>query len=351
MSLLRGAGRGRSFFRFLFAVAWLAASWFLSERAAHGFTHGAVYPLLRNLFEVFLLILGYSYMELSWEDARDPLRAMGLATRPGAAGEFALGAALGWGMVTAVFLVIVFAGTFYVQLSNSSGAWSRLVLQVLVLGAGSLAAEIAFRGYPFQKLVQATGPWTATILAGIFFGLLRMETPGATAAAMWISAVAAVLLSVAYLRTRALWLCWGLHFAWLASIGILFGQPLAHNRHASSVVRSYVDGPTWLTGSEYGPEASLITLIVLWIGLYVLVRVTRDLAWKYTRPELKPAGIPMDGNRPPAVPQPIVHEQPKTGLIQILSPNPAPETHPQSASQPPASFPSAESKDRQPDVN
>ncbi len=346
MSLLRGAGRGRSFVRFLFAVVWLAISWFLSERAAHGFTHGAVYPLLRNLFEIFLLVLGYSYMELSWEDARDPLRAMGLATRPGSAGEFALGAALGWGMVTVVFVVIVLVGTFYVQLSNSSLAWGQLVLQVLVLAAGSLAAEIAFRGYPFQKLIQSTGPFTATILSGIFFGLLRMETPGATAAAMWISAVAAVLLSVAYLRTRALWLCWGLHFAWLASIGILFGQPLAHNRQASSVVRSYVDGPTWLTGGEYGPEASVITLLMLWIGLYVLVRATRDLARKYTQPELKPAGIPMDGNRPPAIPQPVVQERLKTGLVQIVSPNPAPEAHPQPASEPASSLPPEESKDR-----
>ncbi len=300
MSLLRGPGRGRSFLRFLLAVAWLAVAYVLSEKAAHGFTHGAAYPLIRNVFEIFLLILGYSYMELSWDNQHDPLQAMGLAMRPGAAGEFALGAALGWGMVAAVFLVLVLTGNFYVRLSDSALAWVQLVLQIFILATGSLAAEIAFRGYPFQKLIQAAGPFSATLLAGIFFGFLRLETPGATAVALWISAVAAVLLSVAYLRTRALWLGWGLHFAWLASIGILFGQPLAGSRHASSVIRSYVDGPTWLTGGEYGPEASLITLLVLWIGLYILIRITRDLAWRYTHPQRKPSGTPMEIKNPGA---------------------------------------------------
>jgi hypothetical protein len=57
------------------------------------------------------------------------------------------------------------------------------------------------------------------------------------------------------------------------------------------VIRTYVDGPAWLTGGEFGPEASLIALIVLWLGLYILIRMTRDLAWKYGQPEIKPAGL------------------------------------------------------------
>ena len=328
MSLLRGPGRARSFVRFAFAVAWLAASYFLAEKAAHGFTRGAAFPLIRNLFEIFLLVIGYSYMEIAWDDARDPIRAMGLVARPGAAGEFALGAALGWGMVTVVFLVIVLGGTFYVQFANSSWAWGRLVVQIFVLASASLAAEIAFRGYPFQQLVRAIGPFTATVLAGVFFGLLRLATPGSTPAAVWISAVAAVVLSVAYLRTYALWVCWGLHFTWLASMGILFGQPIAGSRQASSVVRSYVDGPTWLTGSEYGPEASLITLLVLWIGLYVLIRITRDLAWKYTRPE--PVFIPMPPLQP--APRASIEQASRDPLVHGITAAPS-EPHPQPRSE------------------
>jgi hypothetical protein len=153
--------------------------------------------------------------------------------------------------------------------------------------------------------------------------VLRVATPGSTPTAVWIGAVAAVLLSVAYLRTHALWLSWGLHFAWTASIGILFGQPLAGSRQVSSVIHTYADGPTWLTGGEFGPEASLIVLIVLWVGLYFLVRMTRDLAWKYGQPEITAAGIPMDLSHPmhPAPPAaasaPSVEAPRAGGLVQI----------------------------------
>lgn len=323
MKLFHGPGRVRAFLRFLAAVAWLLLAYLLAVKAAHGFSRGTAFPLVRNLFDIFLLVIGFGYMELSWENTREPLRAMGLGKRAGRAGEFGRGAALGWGMAVAVMLLVALLGHLYVQLWSSPQAWGLVVLQLLTLAAGALAGEIAFRGYAFQRLIDAIGPWLATILAGIIFGLLRMETPGATPAAMWISGVAAVLLSVAYLRTRALWLSWGIHFAWLASIGVLFGQPLAGSRETASVIQTYADGPWWLTGNEYGPERSLITLAILWIGLYILVRITRDLAWKHSRPELKPAGIPMDLGHPmhPA-PPPQAASAPTPpaavgGLVQI----------------------------------
>ena len=323
MSLLRGPGRGRAFLRFLLAVAWLGVAYYLSLIAAHGFSRDAAFPLIRNLFAIFMLIVGYGYMEMAWDNQREPLRAMGLARRPGVLREFAMGAALGWGMVAVVILIAALGGTFYVQLFGSAHAWGQLILQTLALAAGALAGEIAFRGYPFQKLIGATGPFIATILSGIFFGVLCLKIPGATPTAAWTSALAAVVLSVAYLRTYALWLSWGLHFAWVATIAVLFGQPLAGDRHASSVIHTYVDGPTWLTGGEYGPEASMVGLIVLWAGLYILIWMTRNLAWKYGQPELKPAGIPVELSHPmhPAAPPPAASapptEAPRAGLVQI----------------------------------
>lgn len=279
MSLLRGPGRRREWLRFVLAVIWVAVAFFLAGRAAHGFTHGAAFPLLRDIFEIFLLLIGFSYMALAWDNQRQPFPVLGLPVRPGAGQEFALGAALGWGMVTAVFLVILLVGHFYVRLTGSLTAWRLLALNIVSLAATALAAEIAFRSYPFQKLVRAVGPVAATLIAGAVFALLKLQDSAATPAAMWISGMAAILLCVAYLRTHALWMCWGLHFSWLAAVALLFGQPLAGDRQASSVVRSYVDGPLWLTGGEYGPAASIVALIAFWVGLIVLFRVTHRLPW------------------------------------------------------------------------
>ena len=334
MSLFQGQGRGREFLRFLAAVGWLLLAYFLAEKAGHGFSRGIAFPLIRNIFDIFLLIIGYGYMELAWENTRQPLRAIGLGMRAGWGREFAMGAALGWAMVAVVILLVALGGHLYIQLWTAPAAWGRLVLQLFVVATVALAEEIAFRGYAFQKLVAAVGPFAATLLAGIFFGLVRVQAPAATSAAVWVSGMAAILLSVAYLRTHALWLCWGLHFAWLAAIGILFGQPLAGSRTASSVIQTYADGPTWLTGAEYGPEGSVITLVLLWIGLYFLFRITRDLAWKVNQPVLRPAGIPMDLSHPmhPAPPPPAasapVQSGPAGGLVQIAPAPPPPRQAP-----------------------
>ncbi len=298
MSLFRGPGRGRIFARFVLAVAFFIVAKFLADQAAQGFSVGIALPLVRNVFLLFLEIIGFGYMGLAFDGTRQPLRAMGLARRPdqrlGWLREFALGAALGWGMMVAVALVLALAGILYVHFSWGSRAFFLLMMQLCGLATGALASEIAFRGYPFQKLIEAFGPFTATVMACIFFGLLRMESPSAGTAGIWVSGIAALLLSLAYLRTRALWLSWGIHFAWLASMGALFGLPMAGNTAAATVVQTDTYGPRWMTGGDYGPEAGWLAFLALMIGVFVLLRITRELSWRVNQPELKPVGIPVD---------------------------------------------------------
>ena len=47
--------------------------------------------------------------------------------------------------------------------------------------------------------------------------------PGTTRTTSVVSFVFAIVLSVAYLRTRALWVSWGLNFGWKASRALVFG--------------------------------------------------------------------------------------------------------------------------------
>jgi multisubunit Na+/H+ antiporter MnhB subunit len=176
-------------------------------------------------------------------------------------------------------------------------------VELVTLLVASLANEVVFRGYPFQRLMEAVGPFSATLLACIAFGWLRSETPDAGTAGIWVSAAAALLLTLAYLRTRALWLPWGLHFAWLASMSVLFGLPLAGNTDSSTVIQTNAYGPHWLTGGDYGPEGGWLAVWVLLAGVFVLLRMTRQIAWRMQQPVLHPAGIAVEiGHHPPASP-------------------------------------------------
>ena len=169
-----------------------------------------------------------------------------------------------------------------------------LLLDIAVLLVAALVEEVAFRGYPFQRLIEAVGPALATVFASALFAVVHITNPDATLASTLVTMFAGWLLSLAYLRTRALWLPWGLHFAWNASMGLLFGLPVSGLRIFSPVISTNANGPFWLTGDGYGPEGSGLAAIVLLIGLAVLTRVTRDFAYQYAQPVIIPGGMPVD---------------------------------------------------------
>jgi uncharacterized membrane protein (UPF0136 family) len=109
-----------------------------------------------------------------------------------------------------------------------------------------------------------------------------------------VSLALGLVLSTAYLRTRALWLSWGLNFAWKASRALLFGLAVSGVNSHSPVVQGDPMGPFWLTGGGYGLDGSWVVFFVLLAALPVVFRVTRELDFKYNAPVIVPGGIPVD---------------------------------------------------------
>ena len=128
----------------------------------------------------------------------------------------------------------------------------------------------------------------------MMFAAMHLVNTNASAASTLVTILAGWLFSIAYLRTRALWLPWGLHFAWNASMGILFGLPVSGLTIFNPVITTNAVGPKWLTGGGYGPEGSAVAVFVLPVLMIVLVRVTRDYAHRYAQPVIIPGGIPVD---------------------------------------------------------
>ena len=81
-------------------------------------------------------------------------------------------------------------------------------------------------------------------------------------------------------------------------MGPLFGLPLSgyhgFSNGFSPVVQSLPLGPDALTGADYGPEGSLVAVLVLCFGLWLIMRVTREYASRFGFPEIIPGGIPVD---------------------------------------------------------
>jgi uncharacterized protein len=138
---------------------------------------------------------------------------------------------------------------------------SFFYVSVLLL-AGAAGEELLFRGYGFQVLVSNLGPFSAIIPVGVVFALLHNANPHASQLGIANTAGFGILFGYAYWRTRDLWLPIGLHFGWNVALP-LFGV----NVSGLKIVLTghemvWTSGALW-SGGEYGPEASLLTALVL----------------------------------------------------------------------------------------
>jgi membrane protease YdiL (CAAX protease family) len=117
------------------------------------------------------------------------------------------------------------------------------------------------------------------------FAAAHLRNPNVVAGFTFINtALAGAWLAVAYLRTRSLWLPFGLHWSWNWAQASLLGLPVSGiQRFASAPLLKGVNlGPDWLTGGAYGIEggaactlALLVSIIVIWrLKLFACVDVT-----------------------------------------------------------------------------
>ncbi len=290
-----------SFFERFRALAWFfgAAAWFLfsdliADRASQGLSLGDAQELLHRTFLLFLLILGYTLLSRLGQRRMAGATAMGLAKRPGRRGEFALGAALGWAAVVICVLPAALIGGLAVTAFTSPHQFYVAVLDLIALAAGTLAIEVAFRGYGFQRLVEAMGPVVATLFMALIYAVWRTHGAETSTASVLVSFFLGWALALAALRTRAVWVSWGLHFAWVAAMTMLFGLPVAGSMNYSPILATNARGPAWVTGGFQGPEGSAFAVIVSFALLFAVVKATGELKHRYGYPEIVPGGIPVD---------------------------------------------------------
>jgi hypothetical protein len=314
---------------FFTGLLWLLASHAVAVRAAAGlsarFNAIVAQPALSELFFLFLLLVGFTLLSWVGLGPGSVAEANALPDRPSAPREWLVGAAIGWAALLVAVLPMVLAGSLHPQFWAAPRAWEIAFLSLLALAIGSLANEVAFRGFLFRRLIEATGPFAATVLLSGLYAVLGFLRPNATALGFVVTFLAGLLFSTAYLRTHALWLGWGLHFAWAASTAVLLGLPIGGQLFYSGLIQTSVSGPLWLTGGAYGPEGAIFTAIVLLGALAILYRATRDYAWSYTQTPIVPAGYPMD------VPPPAEH----TRMEQAAAPPPLVQIAPVAAATPP----------------
>jgi len=235
--------------------------------------------LFYRLFTTLALLAGFSGMLYVFDRHRDRLLArMGLGLDGPWLRQSLVGTALGAAMVALAVGAIAALGNLQLHWIGggrpSSALAGLLALQLAVLAVAAMLEEVAFRGYPFQRLVESVGPAWALIIFNGLFGAIHLGNPHASSWGFLNTVAIGTVLGVAYLRTRALWLPWGIHFGWNATLGVAFGLPVSGTPQFQTLIAGIAEGPQWLTGAGYGIEASATGAVVILLGLAGVVGVT-----------------------------------------------------------------------------
>ena len=173
----------------------------------------------------------------------------------------AAGALLGLLMMAALMSILAVTGLYNVTVVGGAPAWTGLGLAL----QAAVTEELWMRALLFRLLWRAVGPAPAYALAALVFAALHLPNPGANALSVATVAVAGLMFCALYALTGRLWLPIGLHLTWNFSQGYLFGATVSGDSLGSSIAVSTArpGAPAWLTGGEFGPEASLFALLLV----------------------------------------------------------------------------------------
>jgi membrane protease YdiL (CAAX protease family) len=181
------------------------------------------------------------------------------------------GALLGSGLFLALMLIIGMFGGWQDMVWGSVGGF------LATFGATASVAtieEVLFRGILFRIMEERTGTVITLAVSSVLFGLTHLVNVNAT---LWgtisIGLTGGAMTAAAYVATRSLWLPIGLHFAWNFTHAGIFGVALSGSDEApQGLLHTTLSGPSVLTGGTFGPEASLMALLVCLVPTVVVLR-------------------------------------------------------------------------------
>jgi uncharacterized protein len=189
----------------------------------------------------------------------------------GALPELGAGLLAGFVLFSGMTAIVALLGGFEVLgwRGNAGDIWTWLAIAVV---SGTLE-EVLFRGILQRHLEAVFGSWIALGITSALFGLGHIFNPDATwFAAFAIAVEAGILLGAAYMLTRRLWLAIGLHAAWNFTQGWVFSVPVSGGEVPLGLFITRRAGADWLTGGDFGLEASVVAMAVATLAGVLMLR-------------------------------------------------------------------------------
>jgi membrane protease YdiL (CAAX protease family) len=269
-----------------------------------------IWQLLTNIFFFGFVILGFEgsynnflvnksislfavvvsvYLARRFLDHRSFV-SLGLKFNPRAIGDILVGVTIAGLMMLLIFVLelmfgwLEFEGFVWELKTEQSVLYSTLEM-FLLFCIVAVDEELLSRGYQLQNLEDGINlPW-GVIISSVIFAFMHSKNPNFTIAA-WLGLFAAGLfLGMAYVLTRQLWLPIGLHLGWNFFEGTVFGFQVS-GLETFRIIEQTVHGPVFITGGFFGPEAGVILIPALVLGIVLVYLYSRSRNTHLSKPKM-----------------------------------------------------------------
>jgi membrane protease YdiL (CAAX protease family) len=208
---------------------------------------------------------------------RKPFGAIGLLLHPGTFREFGVGCLLGFLMISGVFVVELMVGFVHIEWRGYSvlECMGILGLSLVSFAVAAFVEEIIFRGYAFQTLIQWITFLPAMLAFSLLFSYAHYFNPHVTVLSLLNVGLAGIWLSIAYMKTKSLWLPFGLHVSWNFAQTSVYSFPTSGGSFEGQKLSDLIQtGPEWVTGGAFGPEGGVLATLALLICTWFILKST-----------------------------------------------------------------------------
>lgn len=175
------------------------------------------------------------------------------------------GLVIGTGLMLLPALILTLLGLVEWKLNDPSIV--ILIPSIINMLGFALAEEFLFRGFIFQRLIDGLGKWPAQVLIGSLFLLTHLDNPGMNGTSMVIASAnifaASILFGITLIKTNRLAMPIALHSMANIVQGQILGFSVSGNQHASLFTPIFKSDIVWLTGGNFGLEASAVGLLTI----------------------------------------------------------------------------------------
>lgn len=216
---------------------------------------------------------------------RRPVAELSLRQAPA---ELLIGSAIGAALIGLIIGLLWLFGWVVIEPQPVS----RIALALRDSIRSGVVEELLLRLVIFRLLWRAVGVWPALAVSAALFGILHLANPDSSLFAATALAAGEGIGIGLYLITGRIWASIGMHAAWNFTQGWVFGAAVSGTTEIAGgplSLRPITGVSDLLSGGGFGPEASIVALLVSLLASAVL------LWWPWTQGRFATVDQPASG--------------------------------------------------------